>query len=387
MSLLQELYEHGGQSPWLDNLRRDWIHDGRLARMIADGVRGITSNPTILAKAIEGQDTYDDQFRELSSKGSIDEAYWTLAITDVVDALELLRPLYDRCGRTDGFVSLEVSPSLAHDTAGTIADARLLHERVDRPNLLVKIPATPEGLPAIEQMITEGRNVNVTLIFGLDRYDAVMEAYLSGLEAYAGSGPADLSPIASVASFFVSRVDTEVDRRLEALAGGTDGDPHVLGLRGKAAAAQAQVAYQHFLRTFSGPRWEALAARGARVQRPLWASTSTKNPNYPDLLYVDNLIGPDTVNTMPESTLEAFDDHGTVRRTIDADPAAAEAVLARLGQAGIDMADVADTLEAEGVASFAKSFDELLQSLADKAAALSSGGRPDQSPNPPGARR
>ncbi len=234
----------------------------------------------------------------------------------------------------------------------------------------MKIPATLEGLPSIEQMIGEGRSVNVTLIFGLDRYDAVMEAYLSGLETYAASGATDLSSVASVASFFVSRVDTEVDRRLEERAGGQQGDPAVLALRGKAAVAQAQVAYQHFVRTFAGPRWEALAAKGARVQRPLWASTSTKNPNYPDLLYVDNLIGPNTVNTMPEATLEAVLDHGTIRRTIDADPAAATGLLDQLTRAGIDFDDVAQTLEEEGVASFAKSFDELLAVLTDKASEL-----------------
>jgi transaldolase len=376
MTRLHDLYEIEGQSPWLDNLRRDWIHDGRLARMIADGVRGITSNPTIFAKAIEGQASYDEQFSGLVNSSSVEEAYWTLVVTDIVDALGLLRPIYDESDRSDGFVSLEVSPALAHDTALTVADARSLHERVDRPNLMVKIPATKEGLPAIERMIAEGRNVNVTLIFGLDRYDAVAEAYLSGLEAYAASGTTDLSSVASVASFFVSRVDTEIDRRLEDLAGGPAGDPAVLELRGRAAVAQAQMAYQHFLRTFSGPRWEALAAKGAKVQRPLWASTSTKNPDYPDLLYVDNLIGPHTVNTLPDATLEAVADHGTVRRTLDVDPAAAAAVLADLARAGIDFADVAERLETEGVASFAKSFDDLLEVLADKASELGGGSPP-----------
>jgi len=236
------------------------------------------------------------------------------------------------------------------------------------------VPATAEGVDAIHDLIALGHGINVTLIFGLPRYDAVMEAYLSGLEAYAAAGHDDLSSVASVASFFVSRVDTEVDRRLEGLAGGEDGDASVLALRGTAAVAQAQEAYQHFRATFSGPRWDALAAKGARVQRPLWASTSTKNPAYSDLLYVDSLIGPDTVNTMPESTLEAFEDHGTLERTVDADPEGAAATLGRLAGAGIDMDDVAATLEDEGVHSFAKSFDELIQTLSDKAAQLA--GRP-----------
>lgn len=374
MSRLRELYEQGGQSPWLDNLRRDWLHDGRLASMVADGVRGITSNPTIFAKAIEGEDDYDDQFRELARTKSVEEAYWELAISDITEALELLRPTHEESGGRDGFVSLEVSPALANDTAKTVESARWLHRRVDRSNLLVKVPATPNGVKAVHQLISAGHSINVTLIFGITRYDEVMEAYLSGLEAYAASGHDDLSGVASVASFFVSRVDTEVDRRLESLAGGPEGDPGILALRGKAAVAQAQAAYQHFLATFDGPRWAALTAKGARVQRPLWASTSTKNPAYPDLLYVDNLIGPDTVNTMPEGTLEAFADHGTVQRTVDADPSRPEETLRRLEEAGIDFTDVGQVLEDQGVASFAKSFDELVQSLTDKASQLGIGG-------------
>ncbi len=370
MSRLHDLYSEHGQSPWLDNLRRDWINDGRLAAFVADGVRGITSNPTILAKAIAGEDDYDEQFASLVKQGSVEDAYWALVVEDIVHALGLLEGVFEDSDGTDGFVSLEVAPSLAHDTGRTIEMARSLHERIGAPNLLVKVPATKEGVPAIERLIAEGRSINVTLIFGLPRYDAVIEAYLSGLEAYLASGHERLSPVASVASFFVSRVDTEVDRRLEALAGGADGDPAVLGLRGKAAVAQAQLAYQHFVRAFQGERFEALKAKGARVQRPLWASTSTKNPAYSDLLYVDNLIGPSTVNTMPESTLEAFDDHGRLSRTIDADPAEAEAVVARLAEVGIDLDDVTATLEDEGVHSFAKSFDELIQTLGDKAAAL-----------------
>jgi transaldolase len=369
MTRLHDLYEIGGQSPWLDNLRRDWLHGGQLAELVALGVRGITSNPTIFAKAMSDQPTYDDQFRTLMKDHTVESAYWEMATTDIQDALALLRPLYDDSDGEDGFVSLEVSPALAHNTEGTVRDARRFHDTIAQPNLLVKVPATREGVPAIETLIGEGRSINVTLIFGLDRYDEVMEAYLRGLEALVAAGrEAELPHVASVASFFVSRVDTEVDRRLEDIAGGDGGDAAVLGLRGTGAVAQAQTAYQHFHRTFAGERWEALRAKGARVQRPLWASTSTKNPGYSDLLYVDDLIGPASVNTMPEGTLRAFEDHGTLKRTVDADPDVAAAALDRLREAGIDMNDVEQTLEDEGVHSFAKSFDELLQSLTDKAA-------------------
>ncbi|MGH8994878.1 MAG: transaldolase [Acidimicrobiales bacterium] len=367
MSRLQDLYSEQGQSPWLDNLRRDWILSGRLAEFVASGIRGVTSNPTILAKAIESDDDYDEQFGSLAAKGSIEDAYWEVAITDIVSALDILRPVYDDSDGGDGFVSLEVAPAIAHDTAGTVKLALSLHERIDAPNLFVKVPATAEGVAAIHQLTAAGKSINVTLIFGLPRYDEVIEAYLSGLEAYAASGAADLSRVASVASFFVSRVDTEVDRRLESRA---DGDESILALRGKAAVAQAQEAYQHFVKAFSGQRWDALAAQGAKVQRPLWASTSTKNPAYPDLLYVDRLIGPHTVNTMPEGTIDAFADHGTVARTVDRDPGAAQTTLAKLEETGIDLDDVSATLEDEGVHSFAKSFDQLIQILSDKAASL-----------------
>jgi transaldolase len=371
MTRLQELYDIAGQSPWLDNLRRDWLDNGQLAKLVADGVRGITSNPTILANAISGQDTYDDQFRGLMKDHTVESAYWELAITDIEAALKLLRLTYDTSDGEDGFVSLEVSPALAHDHDGTVRDARMLHKRIDQPNLLVKVPATKECVPSIKTLIGEGHSINVTLIFGIDRYDEVADAYISGLEALVAAGRADELPkVASVASFFVSRVDTEVDRRLLSLAGGEDGDAAVLGLRGKAAVAQAQVAYQHFRAAFSGPRWEALAQHGARVQRPLWASTSTKNPAYDDLLYVNSLIGPATVNTMPDGTIAAFADHGTVARTVDAEPGDATGVLDALADAGVDMADVEQTLEDEGVHSFAKSFDELMQSLGDKAASF-----------------
>jgi len=368
---LHDLYRDGGQSPWLDNLRRDWLENGRLAELVSNGVRGVTSNPTIFAKAIEGADAYDEQFRALLP-ASVEDIYWDLVVRDIEDALEVLRPLHEDSDGRDGFVSLEVAPALAHEADRTVEAARVLHERIGRSNLLVKVPGTSEGVAAVRRLTAEGRSINVTLIFSIDRYDAVMEAYLSGLESCAASGATDLSEVNSVASFFVSRVDTEVDRRLEALAGGAEGDPVVLGLRGLAAVAQARVAYQHFVASFTGPRWEALAARGARVQRPLWASTSTKNPAYANLLYVDTLIGPDSVNTMPEQTLEAFEDHGVIERTIDADPGEADVLLDRLGAVGIDLANVSSTLEDEGVHSFAKSFDELLATLTDKAASLGS---------------
>jgi transaldolase len=362
MTKLQQLYREQGQSPWLDNLRRGYITSGELQRWVDRGVRGITSNPTIFAKAIEGAKDYDAQFRSLVEEGtSVDDAYWSMVIDDIGEAMRIMRPVYDESRGEDGFVSIEVAPDLARDTAGTIASARQLHERINQPNLYVKIPATAEGIPAIRQMVSEGRNINITLIFSLSRYAEVIEAYLAGLEAYGG----DLSKVRSVASFFVSRVDTEVDRRLEAI--GTD---EALALRGQAAVAQAKLAYQLFLQRFRGGRWEELAARGANLQRPLWASTSTKNPAYPDLLYVDTLIGPDTVNTMPEGTLEAFEDHGTVARTVDEGIHVAEGVFERLEAIGIDMEDVGRVLEEEGVASFSKSFDELISALERKSAEL-----------------
>lgn len=362
MSRLQDLYAEQGQSPWLDNLRRDWIVDGTLQGWVDKGVRGVTSNPTIFQKAISAGTAYDEQFGALTRDGvSTVDAYWDMVVDDIRHALGVLRPVYDESDGVDGYVSVEVSPHLARDTDGTLEAARHLSTLLDAPNLLVKIPGTAEGLPPIRQMIAEGRSVNVTLLFSVERYREVMEAYIAGLEANDG----DLSKVASVASFFVSRVDTEADARLEAI--GTD---EALALRGKVAVANAQVAYQAFLETFQGPRWEALAARGARVQRPLWASTSTKNKSYSDTLYVDTLIGPDTVNTMPEGTLGDFEDHGTVARTVDADPAAARDVLERLAAVGVDLADVTRTLEDQGVASFSTSFDDLLGSLDEKAAAL-----------------
>ena len=343
MSRLTDLYATEGQSPWLDNVRRDWIENGEMQRWVDRGVRGVTSNPTIFQKAISGGDAYDVQFRELLSNGtSVTDAYWELVVTDINNVLGLLRPVYDTSNGIDGYVSIEVSPLLARDTEGTAAAARHLHALIKKPNLYIKIPGTKEGLPAIKSMIAEGVSVNVTLLFSLDRYREVMEAYISGLEQRDG----DLSNVSSVASFFISRVDSEADKRLDAI-----NSADATALKGKIAVANAQVAYEAFLETFSGPRWDALAARGARPQRPLWASTSTKNPDYPDTLYVDQLIGPNTVNTIPEKTLDDFDDHGTVNRTVDADLAGAHAVLAKFAELGISLADVTRQLEDEGVAS------------------------------------
>jgi transaldolase len=364
---LQQMYDEQGQSPWLDNLKRAYLRGGGLQRLVDQGIRGVTSNPTIFAKAISGSDDYDEQFRELAKQKSVEDAYWDMAIDDVSDALTVLRPVHDASDGVDGFVSIEVSPAMAADTHATIEAARWLHGRINQPNLYVKIPATREGIPAIRQMFAEGRNINITLIFSLERYKDVMEAYISGLEEFDRNG-GDVSKVRSVASFFVSRVDTEIDRRLDAI-----GSEDAKAMRGKAAVAQAKLAYQLFLQTFSGPRWDALAGKGAFVQRPLWASTSTKNAAYPDLLYVDNLIGPHSVNTLPDATIEGFLDHGTVARTVDQGVEQAEADFRQLDQLGIDVEDVAQTLEEEGVASFTKSFDELIQALTDKANALTNG--------------
>jgi len=362
---LQRLFDEHGQSPWLDKFKRGYITSGGLQRKVEAGIRGITSNPTIFAKAIEGQADYDEQFRSLTKQRvSVDDAYWDMVIDDIRKALAILRPVYDGSDGVDGFVSIEVAPDLARDTDSTIASARSFHERIDEPNLYVKIPATAEGVPAIRQMISEGRNINVTLIFSLERYGDVIEAYISGLEARAASG-GDVTRVRSVASFFVSRVDTEVDRRLEAI-----GSDDALALRGRAAVAQAKCAYELFRQRFAGERWAALVEKGARVQRPLWASTSTKNPAYPDTLYVDNLIGPDTVNTMPEATIDAFEGHGRLARAIDEAVPDAHGVLAGLATLGVDMDDVGRVLEDEGVASFSKSFDELITVLEAKAAEL-----------------
>jgi transaldolase len=365
MTKLQRLYDEQGQSPWLDNLTRVYLRDGTLGRLVADGIRGVTANPTILARAIEGSDAYDEQFATLITQGrTVVDAYWDLVVDDIVDGLGVLRPTFDAGGGSDGFVSIEVAPEIARDTHATVAAARHLHERIAQPNLLVKIPATGEGVPAIQAMIAEGRSINVTLIFSLARYAEVIDAYLAGLETLARRG-GDLASVHSVASFFVSRVDTEVDRRLDAIGTG-----EALALRGRAAVAQAKLAYRLFGDRFAGERWERLAALGALPQRPLWASTSTKSPSYPDTLYVDGLIGPGTVNTLPETTIAAFEAHGTVACTVDAGVADAGAAMRALAEVGVDMDDVGRVLEDQGVASFHESFVHVLDALQTRARQL-----------------
>lgn len=365
MTTLKELFEQQGQSPWVDNLKRSYMTAGTLQEMINSGVRGVTSNPSIFQKSISEGTDYDEQFGELAKTKNVEDSYWGLVVKDVSDACHVMRSVYDESGGNDGFVSIEVSPALATDEQKTTESARYFHEHIDLPNLMVKIPATKECLPSIKQMISEGRNINVTLIFSLDRYAEVIEAYISGLEAFAASGATNLGKVNSVASFFISRVDTEIDRRLE-----TIGTEEALALRGKAAVAQGKLAYKLYQEKFSGPRWEALAAKGAKPQRVLWASTSTKNPEYDDLLYVNNLIGPNTVNTMPDSVVKAFLDHGVVARTVDANVEEAESTWLALTTAGIDLADVAQTLEDQGVSAFMKSYDDLLTVLSDKYEAL-----------------
>jgi transaldolase len=358
---LERLYTEYGQSPWLDNLTRGYLRDGTLARMVADGIRGVTANPTIFTNAIVGSADYDEQFAALIAAGdSVEDAYWQLVIADIVDALAVLRPVYDASGGIDGFASLEVAAALARDTEGTVAAARALHERIAEPNLFVKIPATAEGVPAVRTMIAEGRSINITLIFSLARYTQIIEAYLSGLEAFAARG-GDPSTVHSVASFFVSRVDTEVDRRLTDI-----GTEEALALRGRAAVAQAKLAYRLFRDRFAGDRWDRLAALGAHPQRPLWASTSTKNPAYPDTMYVDELIGPDTVNTLPEATIAAFEDHGTLARSIDSGVEESELLMDRLESIGIDLDDVGSTLEEQGVAAFDASYHQVCAALTAK---------------------
>jgi transaldolase len=347
-----------GQSIWFDTLSRDLVRSGELARMMdRDAVTGVTSNPTIFQKALSQGDAYDDQLRELLERTSDEtEIFFELALQDIREACDVLKPAYDASGGVDGYVSMEVLASLAYDTEATFQQARWISAQVDRPNLYVKIPATMAGLPAIEDCIAHGTSINITLIFGLDRYKAVVEAYLRGLERLIAGG-GDPSKVVSVASFFVSRVDTEADKRLDA-------HPE---LKGKLAIANAKLAYQHFLEAFAGPRWDYLAGKGAHTQRPLWASTSTKNPEYRDVMYVEELIGPDTVNTMPLETIEAFQDHGEVRGdTVLEDVEAARQLFTDLAAAGVDYDDVTATLEAEGVQKFADSYAELTENIRSK---------------------
>lgn len=366
MTRLHDLFDQQQQSPWLDNLRRDWISSGELANWVEQGVRGLTSNPTIFQNAIGNSDAYDQELATFVEAGaSVEDAYWGLVKTDIRGALGVLAGVHADSNGEDGYVSVEVAPALAHDTDGTIAAARELDGDIAAPNLYIKIPGTEAGLGAIQQVTSEGISVNVTLLFSLERYAAVIEAYLSGLEAVEG----DLSNISSVASFFISRVDAAVDKQLDEI-----GTPEAQALRGKVAVANGVLAYDMAMKQFSGPRWEALAARGARIQRPLWASTSTKDPSFPDTKYVDELIGPDSVNTLPDKTLAAFLERGTVARTIDLDVAAAQAVIDGLAGVGVDLGAVAAKLEADGVASFAASFDDLLQTLQGRMDAMAEQG-------------
>ena len=364
-SRLHELSGHG-VSVWIDSLSRELLETGELARLMKeDAVVGVTSNPTIFQKALATGEWYDGQLAELlKTEDDPTEIFLQLAMEDIRRACDLMRPVWDGGNGQDGYVSLEVDPTLAYEREATFEQAIRLHQEVDRPNLLVKIPATMPGLGAIEDCIAKGKSINVTLIFSLDRYAAVAEAYVKGLERLVAAG-GDPTRVASVASFFVSRVDTEADRRLDELGGkATD-------LKGKLAIANAKLAYRHWQATFSGPRWEFLAGKGATTQRCLWASTSTKNPEYRDVMYVEELIGRETVNTMPAETVAAFQDHGKIAaETITEGLAEAEQLLEQLAEVGVDYDDVVETLEAEGVQKFADSFAELLDGIRAKRSEL-----------------
>jgi transaldolase len=348
-----------GQSIWIDSLSREWLKTGELKRMMEeDAVTGVTSNPTIFQKAMAEGNWYDDQLRNvLAEERDVKEIFLKLAMSDIEEACDLMRPVWDGGAGKDGYVSMEVDPNFAYDTNATIEEAARFHDWVDRPNLYVKIPATADGLPAIEEMIARGKNINVTLIFSLRRHEEVAEAYIRGLERLAEAG-GDLSSVGSVASFFVSRVDTEADKRLDEA-----GHPE---LKGKLAVANAKLAYQNYKRIFSGPRWDALVQKGATPQWCLWASTSTKNPEYRDVLYVEDLIGAGTVNTMPRETIEAFQDHGEVALTLEDGIDEARQVFEQVAEAGVDYDDVTDTLEREGVQKFVDSLTQLLDGIAAK---------------------
>ena len=362
---LQGLHD-AGTSIWLDTLSRELLDSGQFTELIRDyAVTGATSNPTIFAKAITGSDRYDAQLRALTAGGERDpqELFFAIALDDVREAAHELRPVFDRSGGRDGFVSFECTPDLADDTQATIAQASELWQRLNEPNVMIKVPGTKAGLPAIEELTRLGVNVNVTLLFAIERYERVIDAFLRGLSARAAEG-APLDAIASVASFFVSRIDTKVDAQL----------PERSQLRGRVAIANARVAYQRYLTKFAGSAWEQLRAHGARTQRPLWASTGTKDPAYSDVLYVSELIGPDVINTMPDQTLRAFADHGQVVRTLDADPQAAERTLADAERARVDLDAVTSKLEREGVQSFCDSYHQLLDCIEGKLEALAAAG-------------
>ena len=357
------------QSVWLDSISRGLIQSGELQSLVDnDGLRGMTSNPAIFEKAISGSDDYRDQLRALHAAGkSTTEIYEEVAVTDIQSACDVLRPVYDASAGEHGLVSLEVSPELAFDTQGTIAEVRRLWHQVGRPNLMIKIPATDEGIPAVQQMLTEGYNVNITLMFSLTDYDNVAEAYISALEARAAAGE-PVNRIASVASFFVSRIDTLADELLEARVQAGEARAHEL--MGKVAIANAKIAYQHFLDFFKSERFAKLEAKGARVQRVLWASTSTKNPDYSDVMYVDNLIGPHTVNTLPDDTMDAFRDHGTLAQTVDTGVADAQAVLDALAEVGVDYDAMTRQLQQEGVDKFVQPYQDLLARIEQVCAEL-----------------
>ncbi|MBN1460134.1 MAG: transaldolase [Armatimonadetes bacterium] len=363
MNPLSQLHQLG-QSVWLDYIDRELLVSGKLARLIEeDGVRGVTSNPTIFDKAISSSDTYDEEIRAIiSEEPDIDTVtlYERLANSDIQHACDSLRAVYDESEGGDGYVSLEVSPHLARDTGATIVEARRLWSAIDRPNLMIKVPATREGIPAIETLLGEGYNINITLMFSRAHYEAVAQAYLRGI----ARAPDALRP-ASVASFFVSRVDTELDQALDEI-----GTPEALALRGKIAVANSKLVYRRFTEVFHGEECMVLRARGARCQRVLWGSTSTKNPEYSDILYVEELIGPDTVNTMPPATIDAFRDHGEARSSVDQGVEEAESHLAKLAELGIDLNEATEELQQEGVKAFADSFDHLLQTIDEKRQAL-----------------
>jgi transaldolase len=371
---IKQLFREQGQSAWQDDISRDMLNQGSIRTAIEEiGIRGLTSNPTIFEKAIAAGTAYDEEISGLLERDLDAHAIFeTVAVRDIQDATDLFRPIYDSSEGGDGFVSIEVSPLAARDPAVTTADARRLWSAVDRPNLMVKIPGTVEAEPVIQQMLTEGININITLLFSVAAYERVARAYIAALAARRAAGQ-PIDRIASVASFFVSRVDTLVDKLLdEKIAATSDATQKgwLESLKGKAAIANAKIAYQSFERLFSGAEWDSLAAAGADVQRPLWASTSVKNPAFPDTMYVDELIGPYTVNTMPRPTIAAFLDHGTVERTIDRDLSGAYKTMEDLAAAGIDIDAVTAQLEDEGIASFAKSYDSLLEGVASKRAQL-----------------
>jgi transaldolase len=363
VSKFHELHEQG-QSVWFDYIRRDMLSSGELAALIDEGIRGLTSNPTIFQNAIGSSDQYDDQIREVLARDATAGAmqlFEAVAVSDIQAAADLLRPVFDASSATDGHVSLEVSPHLAHDTNGTVADAKRLWGIVDRPNLMIKVPATDAGIPAIEELIASGINVNATLMFSLDDYEAVAQAYLRGLHR-----ADDVTGIASVASFFVSRVDSKADAALEKI--GTD---EAAALMGRIAVANAKLAYARYQQLFQGDAFAQLAARGAQPQRVLWASTSTKNPAYPDTLYVDELVGPNTVNTMPPATVDAFRDHGVADATaLTSDVDEARRQIDDLAGLGIDFDQITADLQTEGVISFAESFDDLLATIDAKRSQL-----------------